>query len=86
MTTAWSSIHNVDTPSESQMSSIPTYNWNPLEIGFIKFNIDGALFKDSGFVGMSSVIRNHMGAFVAVMSEHTRGPLDTLSMEGLCSR
>ena len=59
--TAWRSIHHVDTPSEWQMSSTPSYKWNPTEISFIECNIDGALFKESGLAGMSSVIRNHMG-------------------------
>ena len=44
-TTAWRSIHHVDTPFESQMSSTPSCNWNPSEIGFIKCNIDGALSR-----------------------------------------
>ena len=30
----------------------------------------------TGLVGMSSVIRNHMGAFVVAKVECTRGPLD----------
>ena len=55
-TIVWRSIHHVDTPSELKMSSTPSYKWNPSEIGFIKCNIDGALFKESGLVGMSSVI------------------------------
>ena len=76
----------MDTPFESQMLSTPFYKWNPLKIGFIKCNIDGALFKESGLVGMSCVIQNHMGAFVAARVESTRGPLDALSMEALCCR
>ena len=68
------------------MSSTPSCNWNPPEISFIKCNIDGALFKECGLVEMSSVIRNHMGAFVAARAERTRGPLYALLVEALCCR
>ena len=65
------------------MLSTPSCNWNPPKIGFIKCNIDGALFKESGLVGMSSVIQKHMGAFVATRAERSKGPLDALSVEAL---
>ena len=68
------------------MLSTPSYNWNPSETGFVKCNIDGTMFKESGLVGMSSVIRNHMGAFVAARVELTKEPLYALSMEALCCR
>ena len=85
-TIAWRLIHHVDTLSKSQMSFTPSYKWNPLEIGFIKCNTDETLFKESGLIGMSCVIQNHMGAFVAAKAESTRGSVDALSVEALCCR
>ncbi|GLU03679.1 hypothetical protein SLE2022_208660 [Rubroshorea leprosula] len=42
--------------------------WRPLEAGFIKINVDGAISVQNGAYGMGAVARNHQGEVLAAMA------------------
>ncbi|CAI9777303.1 unnamed protein product [Fraxinus pennsylvanica] len=53
------------------------------EVGFLKLNIDAAIFEDQGKAGLGLVIRNDLGSFVAARVVTVQGIVDPLLAETL---
>ncbi|XP_041001634.1 uncharacterized protein LOC121247334 [Juglans microcarpa x Juglans regia] len=47
-------------------------SWNPPPIGFLKLNVDGAMFGDQNFAGVGVLLRDHNGDVVVACSKSER--------------
>ena len=74
-----------DIPLQQRMMDHPTH-WLPPPPTQYKANSDGAIFQDSGIVGIGVVIRDSKGMVVAALSERITLPSTMEDVEALACR
>ena len=60
--------------------------WRKPQVGWLKCNVDAAIFNQLGVIGLGCVIRDEYGSFVAAKSETRIGPLEPNLAEGMCCK
>ena len=61
----------------------PHPRWEKPSIGWVKANVDAAIFRESGTIGLGCVIRGDVGEFIAARSERRHqclGPAEAEAM------
>ena len=65
---------------------IPPGSWTPPPPGWLKFNFDGATFKDRKLAGLGGVIRNDNGLIMAAFTQTIPLPTSVEMVEVLAAR
>ena len=71
-------------PSKKVRAQRP--RWKPPDMGFVKANFDGAIFKDISAAGIGVAVRNELGEVVAAMAEKVPIPDSVFTLETLAAR
>ena len=68
-------------PINPPKATPPPKRWSPLSPGWYKVNVDGAMFRDQGKIGVGVVIRNDQGELMGAMSKKIHFPLGAIKAE-----
>ena len=73
-----------DCPTRSRVMRT-RQTWMPLSEGFYKINFDGAIFENSGRIGLGVLVRDVEGMVIAALSQN-KLPSSIDSVEALAAR
>ena len=73
-------------PVQEKATSSDEVTWSSPMPGYLKCNVDCALFEDQGRIGMGMVLRDYRGGFLPAKANSAYGPMDALVAEALSCR
>ena len=82
----WSLTHSRQSVSHNPPTELALTMWSPPSHGFIKCNVDAALFADKKLINMGFVIRDHSRRFLAAKAGCGNGPMDAMVVKALSCR
>ena len=82
----WDDLQVHPLPVQERATSSYKVTWSSSMQGYLKCNVDYALFEDQGRIGMGMVLRDHRGGFLAAKANSAYGPMDALVAKALSCR
>ena len=82
----WQQARMVENQNQQGREVNVQQRWKKPEVGWLKCNVDAALFNQQGKIGLGCIIRDENGVLVAAKNDLLKGPMIPAIVEAMCCK